>query len=117
MKMTMTEKKQQIDKGWVIVSLSSIPLIMRLGNAVLIPILPMLENKVDITKLLTSYIITVYSIVAIICIPIAGYLSDRFGRKKIIMPALILTGIGGLIAGISSLQMDDPYVLIIIGRI
>ena len=115
--MTMTEKKQQIDKGWVIVSLSSIPLIMTLGNSMLIPILPMLENKVDITKLQTSYIITVYSIVAIICIPIAGYLSDRFGRKKIIIPALILTGIGGLIAGISSWKMDDPYVLIIIGRI
>src|SRR5699024_4321768 len=117
MKMTMTEKKQQIDKGWVIVSLSSIPLIISLGNSRLLPILPMLENSVDITKLQASYIITVYSIVAIICIPIAGYLCDRFGRKKIIIPALILTGIGGLIAGISSWKMDDPYVLIIIGRI
>src|SRR5699024_10473849 len=98
MMMIIRDEKQKIDKGRVIVSLSSIPLIMTLGNSMLIPILPMLESKVDISKLQTSYIITVYSIVAIICIPVAGYLSDRFGRKKIIIPALILTGIGGLIA-------------------
>src|SRR5690625_1434996 len=90
---------------------------MTLGNSMLIPILPIMEEKLEITKLESSYIITVYSIVAILCIPIAGYLSDRYGRKKIIVPALILTGIGGLIAGLASWKMDHAFSVILIGRI
>src|SRR5699024_337151 len=63
------------------------------------------------------YIITVYSIVAIIFIPLAGYLSDRFGRKKVLIPALILTGIGGVIAGLAAWKMVNAITVILIGRI
>src|SRR5699024_5533767 len=78
---------------------------------------PVMEKKLEISKLQSSYIITCYSIVAIIFIPLAGYLSDRFGRKKVIIPALILTGIGGLIAGLASWKMDQAYSMILLGRI
>src|SRR5690625_1271992 len=78
------------EKRWAIISLASVPLIMTLGNSMLIPILPLMEKKLEISKLQSSYIITFYSIVAILFIPIAGYLSDRYGRKKIIVPALII---------------------------
>src|SRR5690625_4478735 len=90
---------------------------MTLGNSMLIPILPLMEKKLEISKLQSSYIITFYSIVAILFIPIAGYLSDRYGRKKVIVPALIITGIGGLIAGLASWKMDSPFTMILIGRI
>ncbi len=109
--------EQSIEKRWAIISLASVPLIMTLGNSMLIPILPVLEKKLDISTLQSSYIITVYSIVAILCIPIAGYLSDRYGRKKVIVPALILTGIGGLIAGLASWKMEHAFTVILIGRI
>lgn len=102
---------------WCIVSLTSIPLIMTLGNSMLIPVLPILEDKVGITSFQSSMIITSYSVAAIFLIPLAGYLSDRFGRKVVILPSLILALIGGLIAGFASWKMDDPYTMIIIGRI
>ena len=105
------------EKQWAIISLASVPLIMTLGNSMLIPILPVMEDKLDISKLQSSYIITVYSIVAIIFIPLAGYLSDRFGRKKVLIPALILTGIGGLIAGLAAWKMDSAFAVILMGRI
>lgn len=105
------------EKRWAIISLASIPLIMTLGNSMLIPILPLLEKELDISKLQTSYIITVYSVVAIFFIPLAGFLSDRYGRKKVIIPSLIITAIGGLIAGWASWKMDNPYVAILVGRI
>lgn len=105
------------EKRLAIVSLASIPLIMTLGNSMLIPILPVMEKELDISKLQSSYIITMYSVVAIFLIPIAGFLSDRFGRKKVIVPALIITGLGGLVAGWASSSMDDPFTVIIIGRI
>src|SRR5699024_6754555 len=83
----------------------------------LIPILPVMEDKLHISKLESSYIITVFSVVAILFIPIAGYLSDQFGRKTVILPSLIITGIGGLIAGWASWQMKEPFAMILVGRI
>ena len=43
---------------WCIVSITSIPLIMTLGNSMLIPVLPKLEDKVGITSFQSSMIIT-----------------------------------------------------------
>ncbi|PIC80013.1 MFS transporter [Sporosarcina sp. P18a] len=102
---------------WCIVSLASIPLIMTLGNSMLIPVLPLLEDKVGITSFQSSMIITSYSVAAIFLIPVAGYLSDRFGRKMVILPSLVFALIGGLVAGFASWKMDDPYTIIIIGRV
>ncbi|PAF17629.1 MFS transporter [Terribacillus saccharophilus] len=100
-----------------IIALASIPLIMTLGNSMLLPVLPLMEEELDITKLQSSFIITFYSIVAIIFIPIAGFLSDRFGRKAVILPSLVIAGAGGLIAGIFSVGSESPYLWILIGRI
>jgi MFS transporter, ACDE family, multidrug resistance protein len=111
------KKKSGIAKQkWAILSISSIPLVMTLGNSMLIPVLPVLETEMSISSFQSSLVITVYSIVAIFLIPIAGYLSDRLGRKKVIIPSLVLTGIGGFIAGWASWQMDNGYWLLLAGR-
>lgn len=109
------EKKME-DKRWAVVSIASIPLVMTLGNSMLIPVLPTMEKKLDITPFQSSLIITVYSIVAIIFIPIAGYLSDRLGRKKVIIPSLLLAAIGGVISAFTAWQLRDAYWLILVGR-
>lgn len=111
------EKNQTQNKQWIIVTLASIPLIMTLGNSMLIPVLPLMEKELDISKVQSSYIITVYSIVAIFLIPLAGFLSDRFGRKKIIIPALIITAIGGAIAAFASWKLEHAFPFILCGRI
>ena len=111
------EKSTAKVSTWCIVSLTSIPLIMTLGNSMFIPVLPKLEEKVGITSFQSSMIITSYSISAIFLIPVAGYLSDRFGRKMVILPSLVFALIGGLIAGFASWKMEDPYTTIIIGRV
>jgi ACDE family multidrug resistance protein len=121
------EKKKQSASGqkqsnevskqkWAIISLSSIPLVMTLGNSMLIPVLPSMENELSISSFQTSMIITVYSIVAIFLIPVAGYLSDHIGRKKVIIPSLIIAGIGGLISGWAAWKLNDAYWIILAGR-
>ncbi|MGM8215293.1 MFS transporter [Bacillaceae bacterium W0354] len=114
MKNKMTTEQVTI---WCIIAIASIPLVMTLGNSMLIPVLPIFEEKVGISSFQSSLIITTYSISAILLIPIAGFLSDRFGRKKVIVPSLMITIIGGLIAGFASWKMENPFALIIIGRI
>lgn len=101
---------------WAILSLSSIPLVMTLGNSMLIPVLPSMEKKLHISSFQSSMVITVYSIVAIILIPLAGYLSDHIGRKKVIIPSLIIAWIGGAVSGWAAWKFDQAFWLILLGR-
>ena len=109
-------KNKSNNQKWAVLSISSIPLVMTLGNSMLIPVLPVMESKLGISPFQSSMIITIYSIVAIILIPIAGFLSDHIGRKKVIIPSLIITAIGGLISAWAGWKMDNPYWIILIGR-
>ncbi|HLQ97473.1 MAG TPA: MFS transporter, partial [Candidatus Dormibacteraeota bacterium] len=103
-------------KGMTIAAIGSIPLIMTLGNSMLIPILPAMKSGLHLSQMQVSLTITVYSIAAAIFIPILGYCSDRFSRKMIIIPSLILSSIGGLLAGFAAASFNS-YAWLIVGRI
>ncbi|MFD0825616.1 MFS transporter [Neobacillus sp. M.A.Huq-85] len=100
-----------------IFAIGSIPLILVLGNSMLIPILPKMKSVLDISQFKVSLIISAFSIAAAISIPVLGYLSDRFSRKAIIIPALILYGSGGLLAGAAAAWFSNAYLWIMAGRI
>lgn len=103
--------------GMTIAAIGSIPLILVLGNSMLIPILPKMKAELNLTQFKVSLIITVFSVAAAISIPLLGYLSDRFTRKAIIIPSLILYGAGGLIAGSAAAWFSQAYMWILTGRI
>lgn len=108
---------KQRRNGLTIFAIGSIPLILVLGNSMLIPILPKMKAVLDVSQFKISLIISVFSIAAAMSIPILGYLSDRFSRKAIIIPSLILYGSGGLLAGVAAVFFSNTYLWIIIGRI
>lgn len=98
-------------------ALASIPLIMTLANSMLIPVLPLMRKELNISVMQSSLIITVYAAISILCIPIAGYLSDRFGRKLIIIIGLSIAAAGGLVSGLAAWLMDEHvYMMILLGR-
>lgn len=100
-------------------ALASIPLIMTLANSMLIPVLPLMQRKLGISSLQTSLIITVYAVASIICIPIAGYLSDRYGRKRVILIGLSVAAAGGVVSGAAAWLLDKhaAYAWILAGRL
>lgn len=106
------------DKKWDLVALASIPVIMTLGNSMLIPILPQIERELKVSSFKVSMLITVYAVVAILLIPLAGYLSDRFGRKAVIIPSLAIAAAGGAVAGVAAWFMSGniAYWTILGGR-
>jgi len=99
---------------WV---LAAVPFIMVLGNSMLIPVLPAIRKELDLTLLQVGLLITAFSIPAGIIIPFAGLFSDHWGRKKIMVPALIVYGAGGLLAGLAALLIKDSYPYLLISRI
>lgn len=112
----MGQEKKEEKKTLDLLSVATIPLIMTLGNSMIIPVLPMIEREIGITKFQSSMIITIYSIAAVIFIPLAGFLSDRIGRKKVIIPALILSGLGAALTWVASYYMDGNYLWMLVGR-
>ncbi len=108
---------KQNNSFMTILAIGSIPLILVLGNSMLIPVLPKMKSELDISQFQVSLIITVFSVGAAISIPVLGYLSDRFSRKAVIIPALITYGAGGLLAGAAAAWFKDPYMWIMAGRV
>ena len=94
--MQQTEQQKEENRSWwvVLLSISFIPLLMVLGNSMLIPVLPEIRSALNISQLQVSLLITLFSVPAGIVIPISGILSDRFGRKKVMIPSLLLYGAG-----------------------
>lgn len=108
---------KQTNSAMTIAAIGSIPIILVLGNSMLIPILPKMKQELDISQFQVSLTITVFSVAAAVSIPILGYLSDRFSRKAVIIPALILYGSGGLLAGVASAWFSNTFIWVMIGRI
>ncbi len=61
-----------------------------------------MKSELHLSQFQVSLVITVFSLIAAFAIPIVGYLADRFSRKIIIIPCLILYGAGGLLAGFAA---------------
>ena len=112
-----SKEKGQMPKAAVLMTLSAIPFIMVLGNSMLIPVLPTAEKALNVNSFQVSLLITLFSIPAAIVIPIAGILADRIGRKKIVFYSLLLYGLGGLLAGFSSVFQGGSYTFVLISRI
>ncbi|MFC4306263.1 MFS transporter [Cohnella boryungensis] len=102
------------NKVWEYIALSTVPLVLVLGNSMLVPILPTLRHELGITQFQSSLVISLFSISAALIIPIAGYLSDRFSRKAVMIPSLIVYGGAGILAGFAAVW--DSYGLLIGAR-
>ncbi len=101
-----------------LIALGGVPLLMVLGNSMLIPVFPEMQKTLNISQFQVGLTITLFSIPAGICIPILGFLSDKIGRKLIIVPSLILYAFGGVISGIAPIiYQQQAYPLLLAGRV
>lgn len=109
-----TEKSDSKGRIWEFIAIATIPIVLVFGNSMLVPILPEMQRQLEISKFQSSLIISIFSLAAGVFIPVIGYLSDRFGRKKIIIPALIVYGGAGILAGFGAVW--NSYAVIITAR-
>ncbi|HKM39146.1 MAG TPA: MFS transporter [bacterium] len=94
-----------------------VPFILVLSNSLLIPVLPQIKTALGISLFQSGLIITAFSLTAGLVIPAAGYLSDRIGRKAVMVPALFLFGIGGTAAGLAAWLLKHPFPWILAARV
>lgn len=103
--------------SFLILIIGLLPFVMVLGNSMLIPILPTMEEELNISAFEVGFLLSVFSIVAALVIPIFGFLSDRYGRKKIVLISLLFVMVGSIITIIAGRGVAEPFRWIVTGRI
>jgi MFS family permease len=89
--------------AWRVVAiLSSIATMVMYAETMLVPAIPDLIKDFNIPYSTSSWILTTYLITGAVMTPIAGKLSDVYGKKKILLIIMIFYTVGVSIAGFST---------------
>lgn len=70
-----------------------------MGGIVLVPVLPQMAREYAGTPnlpFLIQTILTIPSLIVVLCSPIAGVLGDRYGRKRLLLGAMLIYSLLGL---------------------
>lgn len=81
------------------------------GFGIVLPLLPYFAERFGATPLMVTLLATVYSFAQFVGAPIWGRLSDRLGRRPVILFTL-----GGLVIGYASLIVADSLLLLFLAR-
>src|SRR5271156_696760 len=82
-----------------------------LGFGIVIPFLPMFAARMGVGAGAVGPILAVYSLMQLLCAPLLGRISDRVGRRPIIMLGLLGSSLSYLIYGFA-----DSFVLLLFSR-
>jgi predicted MFS family arabinose efflux permease len=88
----------------------SISLIVVMGVSSLTPVFPLVVEEFGIPPEAVGLLITLYALPGIFLTPVFGILADRFGRKTVLVPALILFALAG---SACSLARDFQLLLVL----
>jgi DHA1 family tetracycline resistance protein-like MFS transporter len=80
-----------------------------LGFGVLIPLVPYMAHKYGAGPILTTAILGSYSLCQLLAAPIWGRLSDRYGRRPILMSSLTGACLSYVILGFA----DSPWIVLV----
>lgn len=82
-----------------------------MGVSLLSPVLPALRSTFAITDAQVGLIITVYTFPGIVLTPFVGLAADRIGRRRTLVPLLLLFGIAG-----ASIALTETFRQVLILR-
>ncbi|WP_338752734.1 MFS transporter [Bacillus sp. FJAT-52991] len=108
-------KEKQKNNFMLLILLSNMFIIMT-GIGLIIPIMPTIIHEFDAGGQTLGFLIATFSFAQFLFSPIAGDLSDRFGRKKIIIVGLVLFAFSQVLFGMAN-QLWMMYVARALGGI
>lgn len=82
------------ERNFQLLMIATLPSV--LGTTLVSPILETLTGPFDVSLAAIGLLVTVHSAPAIVLIPFVGALTDRIGRKPVLVVALALFGAGGV---------------------
>ena len=82
------------------------------GFGIVLPILPLYARRFHTTAFEATLLVAAFSAASFVCSPLWGRVSDRFGRKPVLLVSLAGTAIGSLITGLAG-----GLALLMVGRV
>lgn len=73
----------------------AITLLAVLGVSSVAPVFPLVAEALDVRMEAVGLLITVFTLPGVVLTPFLGVLADRYGRKPVVVPALILFAVAG----------------------
>lgn len=67
-----------------------------LGNTLVAPALPDIARALDVSPGGIGLVVAAASLPGVVVAPVIGVLADRFGRREVVLPCLVVFGFGGL---------------------
>jgi ACDE family multidrug resistance protein len=93
---------------WLIFSITATGV---MANTVIGPSVPEILEHFDRPDSAAGLLVASGPAPSILLSPVAGLLTDRFGRRRILIPCLVLFGVGGMAAGLA-----PSFTLLLVGR-
>ena len=93
----------------VLAVLSSLATMVMYAETMLIPALPDLINEFSVSYSISSWILSAYLIPGAVMTPIAGKLSDIYGKKKVLLVIMAIYALGIAMAGFA----ENIYLLFV----
>ena len=95
--------KEDRTSAWITLAILGLTILITMyGETMLLPAIRDIIRDFDISYSISSWILTAYLIAGAVATPIAGKLSDIYGRKKMVMIILIIYILGICAGGIST---------------
>jgi MFS family permease len=102
-KRTLDTSKEIRTSAWITLAILGLTILITMyGETMLLPAIRDIIRDFDISYSISSWILTAYLIAGAVATPIAGKLSDIYGRKKMVMIILIIYILGICAGGIST---------------
>lgn len=79
----------------------AVGLLGMMGGSLVGPVLPTISDHFGVSGGSVGLVITVYAASTALFFPIMGFLTDRYGRRFVLIPALLLNGFAGILAGLA----------------
>jgi ACDE family multidrug resistance protein len=73
----------------------AVTLMAVLGVSSITPAFPKIVRELDISPQAVGSLIVVFTFPGVLLTPVLGVLADQFGRKKVLVPSLVLFGVAG----------------------
>lgn len=99
----------------------SVTLMGVLGVASITPAFPLMSQQLGVPRELISLVVIVFTLPGVILTPFLGVAADRFGRKLILVPSLLLFGVAGYACTFSQpigLALSaSPFLILLLFRV
>ena len=83
-----------------------------IGFGIVLPILPLYAQRFHTTSFQATLLVAAFSAASFVCSPLWGAVSDRFGRKPVLLVSLAGTAVGSLVTGLAG-----GLAVLLVGRI